>query len=93
MNPLTLDSKAPTIPIEDYMYRENRFKMLTKSKPEEAARLLKLARVGRQAAVAAVRPDVQAGLQLRGGEQRSLTEFVRDRLGPQGSPPAQNGWR
>ena len=43
LNPLTIDSKAPSIPIEDWMYRENRFKMLTKSKPEVAARLLKLA--------------------------------------------------
>jgi len=44
INPLSLDSKAPSIPIEDYMYQENRFKMLTKSKPEEAARLLRLAK-------------------------------------------------
>jgi len=43
LNPLTIDSKPPSIPIEDWMYRENRFKMLTKSKPEVAAHLLKLA--------------------------------------------------
>ena len=41
-NPLKLDSKAPKIPFEEYAYKENRYKMLTKSKPEEAARLLKL---------------------------------------------------
>jgi pyruvate-ferredoxin/flavodoxin oxidoreductase len=39
-NPLQLDSRAPKIPIEQYLYLENRFKMLTKSKPEEARRLL-----------------------------------------------------
>jgi pyruvate-ferredoxin/flavodoxin oxidoreductase len=42
-NPLKLDSKAPKIPLEEYAYKETRYKMLTKSKPEEAARLLKLA--------------------------------------------------
>jgi pyruvate-ferredoxin/flavodoxin oxidoreductase len=39
-NPLQLDSRAPKIPIEHFLYLENRFKMLTKSKPEEARRLL-----------------------------------------------------
>lgn len=40
-NPLQLDSRTPKMPIEQYMYAENRFKMLTMSKPEEAKRLLK----------------------------------------------------
>ena len=39
-NPLSLDSKAPSIPLKDYAYRETRYKMLTKSKPEDAARLI-----------------------------------------------------
>jgi pyruvate-ferredoxin/flavodoxin oxidoreductase len=39
-NPLQIDSRAPKIPIEQFLYMENRFKMLTKSKPEEARRLL-----------------------------------------------------
>jgi pyruvate-ferredoxin/flavodoxin oxidoreductase len=43
LNPLQLDSKAPKIPLRDYAYRETRFKMLTRSKPEEAERLMKLA--------------------------------------------------
>ncbi len=43
LNPLTLDSKAPTIPVSEYLYRENRFKMLTHSDPVEAEKLLKLA--------------------------------------------------
>ncbi len=42
-NPLQLDSRTPKIPVRDYMYRENRFKMLTKSRPEEARSLLELA--------------------------------------------------
>ena len=42
-NPLTLDSRAPSIPAEQFMMMENRFKMLVKSKPEEAKRLFKLA--------------------------------------------------
>jgi pyruvate-ferredoxin/flavodoxin oxidoreductase len=40
-NPLQLDSPAPKIPLEKYMYMENRFKMLTKSQPENAKRLLR----------------------------------------------------
>lgn len=39
-NPLQLDSKSPKIPLEQYMYAENRFKMLKASKPEDARRLL-----------------------------------------------------
>ena len=39
-NPLVLDSKAPSIKYEEFAYQQTRFKMLTKSKPEAAARLL-----------------------------------------------------
>src|SRR5215468_8959537 len=39
-NPLSLDSRPPKIPVEQFLYMENRFKMLTKSKPEEARQLL-----------------------------------------------------
>ncbi|HEY9602111.1 MAG TPA: thiamine pyrophosphate-dependent enzyme, partial [Allocoleopsis sp.] len=39
-NPLILDSRSPKLPVEQYMYAENRFKMLTRSNPEEAKRLL-----------------------------------------------------
>jgi pyruvate-ferredoxin/flavodoxin oxidoreductase len=42
-NPLLLDSKSPKIPVEASMYSENRFKMLSRSKPEEAKALLKQA--------------------------------------------------
>ena len=39
-NPLKLDSKAPKIKLEDYIYKETRYKMLTKSHPNEAKKLL-----------------------------------------------------
>jgi pyruvate-ferredoxin/flavodoxin oxidoreductase len=39
-NPLTLDSRAPKQGVKDSMYMENRFKMLTKTKPGDARRLL-----------------------------------------------------
>jgi pyruvate-ferredoxin/flavodoxin oxidoreductase len=39
-NPLTMDSGAPTIPIKDYIYSETRYKMLTRSHPDDAAKLL-----------------------------------------------------
>lgn len=40
-NPLKLDSKAPKIRLEDYIYKENRYKMLTKFNPDAAKKLLK----------------------------------------------------
>ena len=39
-NPLTLDSKAPTQKFSDFALKENRFRILTKSKPENAKYLL-----------------------------------------------------
>ena len=39
-NPLQLDSRMPKLPVEKFLYLENRFRMLTKSKPEEAKRLM-----------------------------------------------------
>ena len=42
-NPLALDSRAPTKKVQDFLLQQTRFKMLTKSKPEDAERLWKLA--------------------------------------------------
>jgi len=42
-NPLQLDSREPTLPLRDYMYSETRYRMLTKSSPEQAQKLLELA--------------------------------------------------
>ena len=42
-NPFKLDSQKPKIKFEDYAYKETRYKMLTKSEPEHAKELLKLA--------------------------------------------------
>ena len=38
-NPFVLDSKAPTLPVKDYIYTENRYKMLTASDPKAAEQL------------------------------------------------------
>jgi pyruvate-ferredoxin/flavodoxin oxidoreductase len=38
-NPLTLDSRAPKLPLKEYLHMENRFKMLEMSKPDVAAQL------------------------------------------------------
>ncbi|MBM3151518.1 MAG: pyruvate:ferredoxin (flavodoxin) oxidoreductase [Chloroflexi bacterium] len=43
-NPLTIDCKEPTIPVEQYMYNETRFRMLVQSDEARAESLLKLAR-------------------------------------------------
>ena len=40
-NPLQLDSKAPRIPLKDYAYNENRFRMLNQTNPAAAEALLK----------------------------------------------------
>ncbi|MBG1243987.1 pyruvate:ferredoxin (flavodoxin) oxidoreductase, partial [Nostoc sp. NZL] len=42
-NPLQLDMRSPTQSVEHSMYQENRFKMLTKSKPDVAKNLLEQA--------------------------------------------------
>ncbi len=42
-NPLQLDSPAAKSKVQDYLLSENRFKMLTKSKPEEARKLFSMA--------------------------------------------------
>ncbi len=39
-NPFQLDSKAATLPLEEYVYNETRYKMLTLSAPETAKKLL-----------------------------------------------------
>jgi pyruvate-ferredoxin/flavodoxin oxidoreductase len=41
-NPFTLDSKAPSISLDKYIYNETRYKMLVQSNEEAAERLLKL---------------------------------------------------
>ncbi len=42
-NPLQVDMRSPKKPVADSMYHENRFKMLTRSKPEDAKQLLEQA--------------------------------------------------
>ncbi len=44
-NPLQLDSQAAKMKVQDYLLAENRFKMLTKSKPEDAKRFLEQSQV------------------------------------------------
>ena len=39
-NPFQLDSKAPSIPLKDYVYQEARYTILARSNPEVAAELL-----------------------------------------------------
>ncbi len=42
-NPLQLDMRSPKLTVEQTMYQENRFKMLSRSNPDQAKKLLKLA--------------------------------------------------
>jgi len=67
-NPLVLDSKEPTVPLEQYLYNETRYRMLARSGPPRAEELLRLAREDvrrrwdeyRQLAAAAPPPPVGA---------------------------------
>ncbi len=43
-NPLQMDSKSPSSDVADYMYKQNRFKILRKANPERANQLLEEAR-------------------------------------------------
>jgi pyruvate-ferredoxin/flavodoxin oxidoreductase len=43
-NPLQLDSRPPSVPLEDYIYNETRYKMLQHVDPNGAKRLLALAK-------------------------------------------------
>jgi pyruvate-ferredoxin/flavodoxin oxidoreductase len=42
-NPLALDSRAPSRKVQEWLLQQTRFKMLTKSRPEDAERLWKAA--------------------------------------------------
>ncbi len=42
-NPLQLDSRKPSIPVEEYMYGENRYRVLKSINPKRASELAKLA--------------------------------------------------
>jgi pyruvate-ferredoxin/flavodoxin oxidoreductase len=42
--PLMLDSKAPTLDLETFMYKQNRFRILRNADPTRAAQLLEMAR-------------------------------------------------
>ncbi len=42
-NPLQLDSKAPSLPLENYIYNETRYSIVKRSNPELAKQLLELA--------------------------------------------------
>jgi pyruvate-ferredoxin/flavodoxin oxidoreductase len=42
-NPLQLDSRPPSLPLEKYVYNETRYTMLKQAHPEEARELLRLA--------------------------------------------------
>jgi pyruvate-ferredoxin/flavodoxin oxidoreductase len=43
-NPLVLDSRAPSVPLEQYIYNETRYTSLKQSQPEIAAELLESAK-------------------------------------------------
>jgi pyruvate-ferredoxin/flavodoxin oxidoreductase len=43
-NPLTIDSKDPTVPVQEYAYNETRYRMLLQSDEQRAEKLMNLAK-------------------------------------------------
>ena len=43
-NPLQLDSKTPSVGLDEFMYKQNRFRLLRQSDPKRAEVLLEAAR-------------------------------------------------
>ena len=41
MNPFCLDSTRPRIPVESFVYQENRYRILTRTRPQDAGMLLR----------------------------------------------------
>ncbi|HEY3368279.1 MAG TPA: pyruvate:ferredoxin (flavodoxin) oxidoreductase [Symbiobacteriaceae bacterium] len=60
-NPLTLDSKAPKIPVKEYAYGETRYRMLEQQNPEVAARLMEEASADAVARFKRLEDQVKAG--------------------------------
>ncbi|HPL30936.1 MAG TPA: pyruvate:ferredoxin (flavodoxin) oxidoreductase, partial [Anaerolineae bacterium] len=77
-NPLQLDSKAPSVPLREYYYNENRYRMLAQSDPEVAEQLLQeaqraaIARWHKYEQLAALTVDV--GAEAPRGEAAPATE-------------------
>ncbi len=78
-NPFVLDSKAPTVPLEKYIYNETRYTMLRQAHPDHAAALLK----GAQEEVhnrwklyeyLAAMPGSAAGAEAKTGEGKALSK-------------------
>jgi pyruvate-ferredoxin/flavodoxin oxidoreductase len=67
-NPFLLDSRAPSIPLKDYVYNETRYTMLAKSNPEHAKALLELAE--QDVAARWKEYDYQAHMPVNGGEKK-----------------------
>jgi pyruvate-ferredoxin/flavodoxin oxidoreductase len=80
-NPLQLDSRKPAQPLEQYLMMENRFKMLTKSKPERAKVLFRMAQEDAETrfkfyeymAGRKTKPDVAAVAQATADPSTSVT--------------------
>ena len=72
-NPLSLDSRTPTRKVKEFLEQQTRFKMLTKSKPEDAKRLWAQAQHDAETRFAMyeylaqrrIKPDAEASVQRR----------------------------
>jgi len=78
-NPFVLDSGAPKMALADFLRMENRYKMLTKSHPESAKRLWKLAQLD---------VDERWRMYERLAAEGKTAEAKRDKV-PDGPPPAK----
>ncbi len=72
-NPLQLDSRAPSLPLEKYVYNETRYTMLAHSDPEVCQAIAEARRRGRPEALETL---LQYG--RHAGERRSKGDQVND---------------
>ena len=86
-NPLALDSRAPTRKVQDYMLQQTRFKMLTKSKPEDAAAAVEAGAAGRGTSLSHVRIHGQP--QNRSG--RAAAKDATEKPAPAAVKPVPTG--
>ncbi len=94
-NPLVLDSRTPTRKVQDFMQQQTRFKMLTKSKPEDAKRLWQEAQHDAEVRyrfyeyLAQRKPEPaatpQPSLQKAAAETEPKTEKAKDKAIPVGA--------
>ena len=84
--PLQLDSKDPKVALEEYFYRENRYRILTKTDPDVAQKYLDLAK---KSVKSRLRSLKRLATGQDGESDEAGTAARRPKLPPAGKPPGK----